>query len=273
MPPDPANPLTRGGATALASALPALAVESPARDRAHRRTVRSPERLEALLDDMGSQLQRGTRPLEPLPHHPCGIEAIDALLGGGFPGHRISEVVGAPSSGRTSVALSLLAHTTRDVGELVAVVDRADAFDPSSAEVAGVDLDRVLWARVDEVRAALRCVERLLETGGIPLVLLDLAAPALESRRSSRDRDAISSSVWTRLARCAAQTRSALIVLTPERTIGAQAEVALEMQPTRPYFSGTPSLLEQLETRAVLLRHRTAPTHRTATLRLGGRQP
>jgi RecA/RadA recombinase len=221
---------------------------------------------------MGPQLQRGTQPLEPPPHHPCGIEAIDALLGGGFPGHRISEVVGAPSSGRTSVALSLLAHTTRDVGELVAVVDRADAFDPSSAEAAGVDLDRVLWARVDEARAALRCVERLLETGGIPLVLLDLGAPALASSRS-RDRGATSSSVWIRLARCAAQTRSALVVLTPERTIGAQAEVALEMQPTRPCFSGTPSLLEQLETRAVLLRHRTAPTHRTATFRLGSGHP
>jgi hypothetical protein len=292
------NPPARGGAVALARSQAELeaelkaqsqapsqaraAAKAPAKARASLRTVRSPERLEALLGDLGPQLRRGGRPLEPLPHHPSGIDSIDDLLGGGFPGHRLSEVVGPPSSGRTSIALALLATTTRAAGELTAVVDRADAFDPTSAEAAGVDLERVLWARVEQERPALRCVERLLETGGIPLVVLDLGARSRSTPEPRRGRSgpapasalsAIPATVWTRLARCAAETRTALVILTPERVTGSQAEVVLEMQPTRPRWSGTPGLLEQLETRAVLLRHRTAPAHRAVTLRLGGRRP
>ena len=101
-----------------------------------------------------------------------GIPALDQLLGGGFPRGRLSEVTGPLSSGRTSLALSLLAGATQR-GEIVAAVDGADAFDPASAEDAGVLLDRVLWVRAPRGREALRSAERLLEAHGFALVLLD----------------------------------------------------------------------------------------------------
>jgi len=203
------------------------------------------------------------------------LPAVDALLGGGFPAGRLSEITGPLSSGRTSLALALLAGLTR-AGELVAVVDRAAAFAPPSARAAGVDLERVLWARAGEWREALRCSERLLETEGFALVLLDLSAPD-SSPFGSRRGDAgprtppappVARAAWLRLARLAAGTGTALVVLSGQRLAGSQAEVVLEMQPARPRFQGQPALLEEVETRAVLVRHRAGPAGGEARLRL-----
>src|SRR3954451_12823073 len=77
---------------------------------------------------------------------PSGVSASDAGLGGGFPRGQLAEVVGPRSSGRTSLLLQTLAAATAR-GELVALVDALDMFDPVSAAAAGVDLDRVLWVR------------------------------------------------------------------------------------------------------------------------------
>ena len=117
--------------------------------------ARSPEAVAKLLRDLGPQLHRGGLPAAPPhPHLATGIPAIDRLLGGGFPGGRLSEIAGPLSSGRTSLALALLARTTR-AGAIAAVVDAADAFDPASAEVAGANLERVLWVRAPRLREAL----------------------------------------------------------------------------------------------------------------------
>src|SRR4051812_39058915 len=77
---------------------------------------------------------------------PSGVTAIDARLGGGFPRGQLSELVGARSSGRTSVLLRTLAAATRR-GELAALVDVLDMLDVASAMAAGIDLHRLLWIR------------------------------------------------------------------------------------------------------------------------------
>ena len=227
-------------------------------------------RIEALLADLGSQLHRGeslqlhrgeslaSKDREQPPRCSCGVPEIDRLLEGGFPRGRLSEISGPPSSGRTSLALALLAATTRS-GELAAVVDQTDAFDPPSAERAGVDLKRILWVRALTWREALRCTERLLETDGFPLVVLDLA---------SCQRERATTAAWVRLTRLAAGTQTVVVLLSAERLAGSHAEIALEMQPVRARFTGTPALLEELEARVVLVRHRTAPADREASLRL-----
>ncbi len=215
--------------------------------------------LDALLADLGPRIRRGEgASREVLPVCSTGLSDIDDLLGGGFPRARLSEVTGPPSSGRTSIGLALLASVTR-TGECAALVDLADALDPSSAEAAGVDLERLLWVRPSQWRDALRCSERLLQTEGFPLVILDLPAP-----NETRNQQA----PFLRLSRLASSTRAALIVLTCERLAGTQPAVVLEMQSARPRFSGTPSLLEGLEVKAVLVRHRTAPADRSTALRL-----
>ncbi len=145
--------------------------------------------------------------------------------------------------------LSLLANVTAR-GELAGWVDGADAFDPASAERRGVDLDRVLWVRTPSWRETLHATEQLVRTDGFPLVLVDgsaaLSPPAGQSH-------------WLRLARLAAASHKALLLLSRERLAGAHAALAIEMQPARPRFTGTPPLLEELETRMVLARNRAAP--------------
>lgn len=80
------------------------------------------------------------------PRVSAGSTEIDALLGGGFPVGALSELVGVPCSGRTSLALALAAEVTR-AGGVSAWIDVADTLDPESAGAAGVDLARLLWVR------------------------------------------------------------------------------------------------------------------------------
>jgi hypothetical protein len=74
-----------------------------------------------------------------------GIPQVDALTGG-VPRSGLTEIFGPASSGRTSLLLSVLAQVTARE-EVCALVDASDAFDPGSAQAAGVDLKRVLWVR------------------------------------------------------------------------------------------------------------------------------
>ncbi len=74
-----------------------------------------------------------------------GIEELDALTGG-LPRGGLSEICGPASSGRTSVLLAVMARMTVQ-GEVCALVDGCDSFDPKSASSAGVDLNRLLWVR------------------------------------------------------------------------------------------------------------------------------
>ena len=81
--------------------------------------------------------------------HPSGISGLDAVLGGGFPRGSLVELCGPASSGRTSVAFSLLAEAT-EREEACAFVDVADSLDPISLAAAGIDLARLLWIRCGE---------------------------------------------------------------------------------------------------------------------------
>jgi hypothetical protein len=59
-----------------------------------------------------------------------------------------------------------------------------------------------------------------------------------------------------------------LLLLSSERIAGSHADIALSMESAQARFTGTPALLEELETRAVLVRHRTAPVDQTASVLL-----
>ena len=218
------------------------------------------DRLQTLRRDLGSALRQGlgTEP-DTAACCPTGLPELDRLLGGGLPRGRLCELVGPSSSGRTTLALALLAAKTRG-GHCAGWIDGADAFDPASADAAGVALERVLWGRPPSLREALRCAERLLETEGFPLVVLDLAA-GQSSLASTNDPP-----TWLRLARLAAGTQSTLVVLGSERRAGASAHLALELQPARTHWSEGLVLLEQLEFEVVLARHRAAPAGRSVRI-------
>src|SRR5262245_14789916 len=83
------------------------------------------EKLARLLRDLGSEVRRGgSDPRDARADLASGIPALDALLGGGLVRGQLSELYGPLSSGRTSLALALLARAT-ELGEVVAVVDAA----------------------------------------------------------------------------------------------------------------------------------------------------
>ncbi|MCH2171626.1 DNA recombination/repair protein RecA [Myxococcota bacterium] len=214
-----------------------------------RAPARSSEAVEALLRELGPQLSRGSVREEPLEPLTTGIRTLDGKLGGGMPRGRLSEISGPASSGRTSLALALLAGVTTR-GGVCAVVDLADALDPASVEAAGVRLGNVLWVRPHDLRQALRCSEHLLEASGFDLVLLDLAPGSGIAAGPSR-------AAWIRLSRSAASTGTSLVVLSTQRLTGSQAALALELAPAKVNFSTPPGLLEGLETRGALVRTRT----------------
>ena len=136
--------------------------------------------LESLL--RARKLDRTLTVTHPLPAtHPAdrlvttGVPSLDAALGGGVPRGQISELVGAISSGRTAVLHRLLAQATSQ-GELAAVVDVGDAFDPAAAAAQGVRLDHVLWVRGEAESAVSRAIKALnlvVSAGGFGLVVFD----------------------------------------------------------------------------------------------------
>jgi recombination protein RecA len=78
-----------------------------------------------------------------------GVTELDTVLGGGFPRGALVELCGPASSGRTSLAFSLLAQAT-ELQEACAFVDVSDSLDPISLAAAGVELPRLLWIRCGE---------------------------------------------------------------------------------------------------------------------------
>ena len=190
-----------------------------------------------------------------------GLEPVDRLLAGGFPRGRLSEISGPVSSGRTSLALALSAAATR-AGEVAAWLDAADAFDPTSARAAGIELDRLLWIRAPRVREALQGAERLLTARGFALVVLDLCR-GVEPGAAR----ALGAATWQRLARAAAASGTALVVLGKDRFIGSHAALAVDLRATRLRFATSPGWLEGLDARIALARHRLgaaegfAPVH------------
>lgn len=214
-------------------------------------------RLAALLHDLGPHLRRGEAPAEaPLPRCPTGLPAVDRLLGGGFPRGGISEIAGPPSSGRTSLVLELLARATEG-GEVAAVVDAADAFDPPSAAAAGVDLARLLWVRPPDVTAALRGTSHLLATRGFAAVVLDLAG--LGSRA------ALAARLGPRLRHETAAASTALVILGDQRMVQGFADLALDLAPAAARFEG--AFFTTLESEVRLVRDRRGAALRRVPLR------
>lgn len=104
---------------------------------------------------------------------PSGIPQIDSLAGG-LPRGSLTEICGPSCSGRTSLLLSALASRTSQP-EACALIDARNAFDPHSAEAAGVNLKNLLWVRCRNIDQSLRAADLLLQGGGFGLIALDLS--------------------------------------------------------------------------------------------------
>ncbi len=107
---------------------------------------------------------------------PTGSLALDAALGiGGVPKGRIIEIFGPESSGKTTVALHILAEAQKRGGE-VAFIDAEHALDPVYAQALGVDVDNVLVSQPDTGEQALEITEALVRSNAIDVVVVDSVA-------------------------------------------------------------------------------------------------
>jgi recombination protein RecA len=107
---------------------------------------------------------------------PTGSIAVDLALGvGGFPRGRIIEIYGPEASGKTTLALSVIAEAQKKGGQC-AFVDAEHAVDPSRAEILGVDLDNLLMSQPDTGEQALEITETLIRSGAIDVVVVDSVA-------------------------------------------------------------------------------------------------
>ncbi|MFY9644087.1 MAG: hypothetical protein WAK29_02860 [Terriglobales bacterium] len=174
-----------------------------------------------------------------------GIPQLD-LLTGGFARGCLTEICGAASSGRTSVMLFALARATQR-GEVCALVDTCDAFDPASAAAAGMEMSRLLWVRCGEKYRSRRDKDRkidkdhtaahpastrfsrwesqlgqmlqvtdlLLQSNGFGMIALDLGDVPMSSARR------IPLASWFRFRRAIEHTPTALLVLEQQPIAGS----------------------------------------------------
>ena len=107
---------------------------------------------------------------------PTGSMTLDMALGiGGVPRGRIVEIYGPESSGKTTVALHIIAEAQKMGGE-VAFIDVEHALDPVYAEQLGVDIDSMLVSQPDSGEQALEIAEALVRSGAIDVLVLDSVA-------------------------------------------------------------------------------------------------
>src|SRR5450759_389941 len=193
-----------------------------------------------------------------------GIPQLD-LLTGGLARGCLTEICGSASSGRTRVLLFALARATQR-GEVCALVDASDAFDPASAVAAGMAMSRLLWVRCGEkypsrkhpspaLRAGSRAAEfsewnlegqrwelqlgqmlkvtdLLLQSNGFGMIALDLGDVPVQSARR------IPLASWFRFRRAVEHTPTALLVLEQQPIAGSCSSVLLRVSAVRSQVSG-----------------------------------
>jgi recombination protein RecA len=179
-----------------------------------------------------------------------------------LPRGSLTEIVGPPSSGRTSLLLSILAAATARQ-EVCALVDAEDAFDPNSAASAGVRLEGLLWVRCGHnAEHALKAADLLIQGGGFGLVVLDLGDTPLGTARR------ISLTSWFRLRRAVENTPTVLVTVAQQSLARTCASLALECAHEQTAWSGAPTarLLRNIRVRATsTYRSRTCTPVFTAT--------
>ena len=107
---------------------------------------------------------------------PTGSLAIDVALGiGGIPRGRVTEIFGAESSGKTTLALHIIAEAQKN-GGIAAFIDAEHALDANYAQALGVNLDELLISQPDTGEQALEIVDTLIRSGAIDVVVIDSVA-------------------------------------------------------------------------------------------------
>jgi len=124
----------------------------------------------------GSVIRLGAQAVQAVPTISTGSISVDAALGiGGFPRGRISEIFGPESSGKTTLALQVVAEAQK-AGGMAAYIDVEHALDPVYARKLGVDVDNLLVSQPDYGEQALEITNALITSGSIDVLVVDSVA-------------------------------------------------------------------------------------------------
>lgn len=164
-----------------------------------------------------------------------------------LPRGAITEVLGEPSTGRTALAHSMLATATKG-GEIAALVDCDDTFDPASSRKAGTDLGKLLWVQCGHrLESALKAADLILHNGGFGLIILDLCdtAPTALQR--------VPTSYWYRFQRAVENTPTIFLILARQPVARSSSARQLSLQQQRLRWRGQPPFqtIERLELEAI----------------------
>lgn len=144
----------------------------------------------------------------------------------------LAEFAGGPSTGKTSLALSLLSKLTR-AGEVCAVVDSANGFDPFSAAVSGVELENLLWVRCSgDIEKAFMSADYLVQAKGFGAVWLNLDG------LSKRQLRAVPKTYWYRYRTRIKETPTLVLVTAEEPLTGSASQHAFTLARGRVKWSG-----------------------------------
>ena len=235
----------------------------------------------------GTVMRLGDRPEMVVEAIPTGSLALDAALGiGGVPKGRIIEIYGPESSGKTTLALHILAEAQKRGGE-VAFVDAEHALDPVYAAALGVDIDNLLVSQPDTGEQGLEITDALVRSGAVDVVVVDSVAalvPKQEIEGEMGDsavgvQARLMSQALRKLAGSIAKTNCLVIFINqlrmkigvmygnPETTTGGNAlkfysSVRLDVRRTEAIKEGTNVVGNK--TRVKVVKNKVAPPFREA---------
>jgi len=134
--------------------------------------------VERITKQFGSEAIRrlGSKACSPVEVIPTGSISLDHALGvGGLPRGRVVELYGPEGSGKTTLALSVVAQA-QAAGGTAAFIDAEHALDPAYARAIGVDIENLLLAQPSSGEEALRITEELITSGAVDIVAIDSVA-------------------------------------------------------------------------------------------------
>jgi len=236
----------------------------------------------------GAVMRLGDRPDLNVEAVPTGSLALDAALGiGGVPKGRIIEIYGPESSGKTTLALHIVASAQKQGGE-VAFIDAEHALDPDYAEALGVDIDSMLVSQPDTGEQALEITDALVRSGAVDVIVVDSVAaltPRAEIEGEMGDafvglQARLMSQALRKLAGTIAKTNCIVIFINqirmkigvmygnPETTTGGNAlkfyaSVRIDIRRTEAIKNGAEVIGSR--TRARVVKNKVAPPFREAT--------
>jgi recombination protein RecA len=124
----------------------------------------------------GSLMRLGDEARVPIAAISTGALSLDLALGiGGIPRGRVTEIYGPESSGKTTVALHIVAEAQR-AGGIAAFIDAEHALDPTYAQALGVDVNELLVSQPDNGEQALEIADMLVRSGAVDVVVIDSVA-------------------------------------------------------------------------------------------------